>query len=359
MTSQVTDQDPRVHHQSTGHPLDMKPKADRPKALYILGADSLEVIYGPEERRELAQLADVIAPPRTAASIRENPEALRDVEVIFSGWGAPIMDAEFMKAAPNLKAVFYGAGSVRHFLTDAFWASGVRISSAYSVNALPVAEYTMSVILLSLKQFWAFASLARRGQGWGDHTRHVPGAFRSTVGLISFGMIARRVIELLERFDLRFLVYCPFLSAEEASAAGVQRCSLEEVFEQADVVSLHTPNLPETRGMITGAHFASMKQGATFINTARGPVVRQPEMIEALRRRPDLTAVLDVCDPEPCPAGSPLLELENVVVTPHIAGSHGPECQRLGCFVLNEFRRYLAGEPLEGELTRKLAAKLA
>lgn len=322
-------------------------------------SDSLDIIYGPEERGRLEQLADVIAPPQTAASVRENPGLLKDVEVIFSGWGAPSLDAEFLRSAPNLKAVFYGAGSVRYFVSDAFWASGVRISSAYSVNAVPVAEYTMSVIMLSLKSFWKFVAKAKRGEGWGNHTRHVPGAFRATVGFVSFGMIARRVLHLLRHFDLHFLIYCPFLSAEEASDLGVERCSLEYIFEEADVVSLHTPNLPETRGMITGRHLASMKEGATFINTARAPIVRQAEMIEVLRRRPDITAVLDVCDPEPCPAESPLLELENVVYTPHIAGSHGPECRRLGHFVVNEFRRYLAGEPLEGELTRDLAAKLA
>ena len=111
--------------------------------------------------------------------------------------------------------------------------------------------------------------------------------------------------------------------------------------------------------MIVGRHFSSMKRNATFINTARGCIVREAEMVEVLRCRQDLTAVLDVCDPEPCALDSSLLTLPNVVLTPHISGSHGPECQRLGRYMVDEFRRYLAGEPLRWQITRELAKNLA
>ena len=111
--------------------------------------------------------------------------------------------------------------------------------------------------------------------------------------------------------------------------------------------------------MITRELFALMKRDATFINSARGPIVCQHDMEEALAQRPDLTAILDVADPEPLPASSRLLSLPNVVLTPHIAGSQGQECQRLGQYMVEEFKRYLAGEPLHWQITRELAAKLA
>jgi phosphoglycerate dehydrogenase-like enzyme len=111
--------------------------------------------------------------------------------------------------------------------------------------------------------------------------------------------------------------------------------------------------------MITGRHFEMMKPGATFINTARGAVVREAEMAEVLRQRPDITAVLDVTDPEPPTPDSPLLKLPNVVLTPHIAGSMGTECQRLGQDMLEEFQRYLAGEPLKWRITEEAAARMA
>ena len=329
------------------------------KAIYILDPASLDVIYGPEERQEIERRVHLYAPPQSSESIRENLSLLEDAELIFSGWGAPAMDEAFLAAAPKLRVLFYGAGSVRPFITEAFWRREIALTSAYAANAVPVAEYVLGAILLSLKNFWQLAAGTRSGLGWGDHTRRVPGGFRSTVGLVSCGMIARKTLEMLRMFDLRRLVYCPFLTREEAQELGVERCSIEEIFQRADVVSLHTPDLPETRGLITGRHLASMKSGATFINTARGAVVRELEMIDTLRNRPDLTAILDVCHPEPPALDSPLLSLPNVVLTPHIAGSLGPECRRLGSYMVDELHRYLAGVPLRWQIDEKLAAKLA
>jgi phosphoglycerate dehydrogenase-like enzyme len=243
--------------------------------------------------------------------------------------------------------------------TEAFWDRGITITSAYGANAVPVAEYTLSTIILSLKKFWKYAEMTRRGEGWGDHLRSVPGAFRTTVGLVSCGMIARKLIAMMRMFDMRCIVYCPFLTEEEADELGVERCSLEDVFRRSEVVSIHTPLLAETIGLITGKLISSMKPDSTLINTSRGPIIREAEMVEVLRQRPDLTAILDVCEPEPPVLGSPITTLPNVVLTPHIAGSLGPECFRLGNYMVNEFRRYLAGEPLKWQINRELAARLA
>jgi phosphoglycerate dehydrogenase-like enzyme len=125
------------------------------------------------------------------------------------------------------------------------------------------------------------------------------------------------------------------------------------------VVSLHTPWLPETEGLIRGSHLASMKRGAAFVNTSRGAVVREAEMVSVLKDRPDITAVLDVTHPEPPEPDSLLYDLPNVVLTPHIAGSQGDECRRMGRLIVGELRRYVAGEPLEHEITRERAAMMA
>ncbi len=332
----------------------------RPKGLYILDAGSVDLIYGPEERRDIAELVDIAQPPQTKESVARNPGLLAEVDVIFSGWGAPTMDAAFLATAPRLKAVFYGAGSIRGFVTEAFWQRGIAVTSAYAANAVPVAEYTLGVILLSLKHFWALSAQSKRGVGWNSQERkQAPGAFRRTVGLVSLGMIARKLLERLGPFDLERVVYCPFLTDEEAVKLGIERCSLAEVFRRADLVSLHTPHLPETRGLITGELLASMKPGATFINTSRGAVVREAEMIEVLRQRPDLTAILDVTDPEPPVQGSPLLTLPNVILTPHIAGSMNQECRRMGRYMVEELRRYLAGVPLQWQITEEKSRTMA
>ena len=337
---------------------DDKPCA-RPKALFLLGEKDYGLIYPPEARQEIARLTRIVGSPQTRESILNTPKLLEEAEIIFSGWGAPKMDEAFLQKAPNLRAVFYGAGTVGYFITEAFWRRDIVLTSAWAANAVPVAQYTLGVILLSLKHFWKYAAHAKAGGPWGDQHRLLPGGYRTTVGLVSFGMIARTLSGMLAPFELPRLVYCPFLTPAEAASQGVELASLDEVFQRADVVSLHCPMIPETSGLITGRHIASMKYGATLINTARGGIVRENEMIDVLRKRPDLTVVLDVTDPEPPEPGSSLLAQPNVIVTPHIAGSHHHECWRMGAAMLAELKRYLASEPLRWQITREMSVKLA
>ena len=131
-----------------------------------------------------------------------------------------------------------------------------------------------------------------------------------------------------------------------AAALGLRLVTLEELFARCDVVSLHVPLLPSTRGLVTARLVASMKPNATLINTARGAIL-EPAVVSVLSQRPDLQAVLDVTDPEPLPAGSLLRSLPNVTLTPHVAGSVGRECRRLGDMMVDELRRFVAGQPLQ------------
>lgn len=329
------------------------------KALFVLDQNSYDLIYGPEERRDIDSLVDVIAPIQTREVVRENPNILKEVEIIFSGWGGPKVDEEFLTAAPNLEMIFYGAGSIKGIVTDASWDRSVRITSAYAANGIPVAEFTLSQILFSLKRGWHYA-LSIKNQGMYPPSKEgIPGAYGSTIGIISLGMIGRYVCQLLKTFDLRVLAYDPYASQEVADELNVELCSLDEIFQRSDVVSLHTPWLPETEGMITGEHFNAMKENATFINTARGAVVRENEMIDVLKKRRDLFALLDVTWPEPPIAGSPLYTLPNVILTPHIAGSIGKECNRMGRYMVDELKRYLRGEELHWEISREKASILA
>jgi phosphoglycerate dehydrogenase-like enzyme len=332
--------------------------ATRPKGLYLLGAGMRDLIYGPDEQRHIAERVELVAPPQTAETIAGNRRLLADVETIFSGWGMAALDAEFLRDAPRLKVVFYGAGSVRGFVTEESWRRGIVVSSAWGANAVPVAEYTLAAILFCLKHAFAYAAAVRR-EGHYPARWPVPGAYRSTVGLVSLGMIGRLVRERLRSHDLRVVAYDPLVAPGEAARLGVELLPLDRLFREADVVSLHTPWLKETETLIRGKHLAALKPGAAFINTARGAVVNQDEMIAVLQRRPDLSAVLDVTWPEPPPAGSPLYTLPNVFLTPHIAGSMDAECRRMGRYMVEELDRYLAGQPLQWLVTRERAATMA
>ncbi|MDF3058970.1 MAG: glycerate dehydrogenase [Rariglobus sp.] len=335
------------------------PVRQPPRAVFAMDPDALNLVYGPHDRQAMAGLVDIGDLVLTPGNWRNHLDTLRETEFIFSGWKAPCFDADFLASTPNLRAIFYAAGSVRYCTSEAFWSRNIPITSAYAANAVPVAEYTVSVCILALKQFWRRSALARRGEGWGDHTRPIPGAFRATIGLVSFGMIARKVAELLRAYDVDVLVYCPYLKPSEAARLGVRLASIAEVFQNADVVSVHTPVLPETLGLVGGELVSLMKPDATLINTARGRILDQPTVIAALRARPDLTAVLDVTDPEPPSADDPLFTLPNVIVTPHIAGSHGRECQRMGSYMVDELRRFLAGQPLRWRVTHEMINRMA
>ncbi len=146
-------------------------EGSRPKALFVLERRTCDLIYGAEVQASLREMADFYAEPQTRESVALHPEILEKVEVIFSGWGAPRMDRAFLDAAPNLKAVFYGAGTIGYFVTEDFWNRGIVVTGASEINAQPVAEYTLGTILLGLKNFWGLSVGVRDGLGWGDHTR--------------------------------------------------------------------------------------------------------------------------------------------------------------------------------------------
>ncbi len=326
-------------------------------ALFLLDDVHWPHVYGPEERKRLEAFIPRPFRFHTRQTILKKPGDLAEAEVIFSSWGMPPCDEAFLAMAPNLKAVFHGAGSVRSFVTDALWRRGIVVSSANSSLSVTVAEFALAQILLSLKSMWRHAAEMHAARKIVYCS--LPGIYDSVVGIVSVGAVARHLIGLLRHFKLRVVAYDPFLTEEKAGELNVEKVSLEELFEISDVVSLHTPWLPETEGMIRAHHFTRMKPGATFINTARGAVVNEPEMIEVLARRPDLYALLDVTHPEPPLPDSPLYDLSNVTLTPHIAGALKSECRRLGTMAVDEFERYLKGEPLHGAVREEMMATIA
>jgi phosphoglycerate dehydrogenase-like enzyme len=308
------------------------------------------------------QSVEALLPTRPGCLRREElagcAQDLAGVEVVWSTWGMPALDDGDLACLPALKAVFYAAGTVRGF-APALLAHGVTVCSAWRANALPVAEATLGHILLALKQTWGQARAIRAARSWDCADRPaITGAYGATVGLIALGAVGRRVAELLRPFDLHVLAYDP-MGPKDAGFLGVELVSLDDVFRRADVVSVHAPSLPTTRGMIRGAHLEMLRPYATFINTARGALVRQDEMIAVLRRRPDLQAVLDVVEPEPPAPDSPLFELPNVLMTPHIAGSAGNEVLRMSDWMIDECARFLGGQPLRHAVTPALLAAMA
>ncbi|HKB90120.1 MAG TPA: hydroxyacid dehydrogenase [Opitutaceae bacterium] len=333
-------------------------RTSRPTGIFLLKKGYWKALYGETTSQAIDQRVSLLANPDDLDEGPSAPEGLADAQIIFAGWSTPVMDETFLASAPNLQTVFYAGGSVRPFATEAFWERGIRVTTAYAVNAIPVSEYVLGAILLSLKHSFQISTGMRAVRGVSD-LPVIPGAYGSTVGLVSLGAVGRRLCKLLRSFDVTVIAYDPFISIREAEDLCVELTSLDELFARADVISLHTPLTAATEGLISGRHFDAMKSGVTFINTARGAVVRENEMIAVLQRRPDLQVILDVTCQEPPETSSPLYNLPNVFLTPHIAGSVGTERLRLGKCMLEELDRYLSGRPLLWEITRERATIMA
>ena len=324
------------------------------KAIFLGDPFHVDRVYG-ERRTRIAALL----PTRPGVLRAGDLDALRDqltaVEVVFSTWGMPPVDAEVLACLPRLTAVLYAAGSVKGF-AEPLLQRGIQVSSAWRANALPVAEWTLGHILLGLKQTFQLARSVRHDRAYhGANSASVTGAYGATVGLIALGVIGRRVVELLRPFAVRVIAHDPYAKPVE----GIELVGLDELFRRSDVVSMHAPWIPATEGMLGGEHFRLMKPWSTFINTSRGKLVREDELIAVLRERPDLQAILDVTWPEPPVADSPLFDLPNVLLTPHIAGSAGNELQRMADLMVDECERYLRGESPQHDVSLAMLPTMA
>jgi len=295
----------------------------------------------------------VIAPdgdPRAPAA----RQALTEAGVVMTGTGTHRLDDDVLDGAPHLRAIVHAAGTLRPIVTEDVYDRGIVLSSQASANALPVAEYTLAMVLLELKgvPLAAQAYATARGEVDVDALLADHGAYRRRVGIISASAIGRRVIELLRPFDVETCVYDPYLSAEDAERIGTRLLPLEDVMRTSDVVSLHAPLLPETIGMIGAAELARLRDGAVFINTARGALVDQAALVSELRRG-RIRAVIDVTDPEVPPPDSGLWGCPNLVLTPHVAGSRGRELVRIGAQAVEEVERFCTGQPLQHSVPRE------
>lgn len=323
--------------------------------------DYLPAVYADYIRNSLAVEANLDEKLYNENDLRENPELFKDVTCVFSTWGMPnLNEKDISELLPNLQCVFYAAGSVQAFART-FLARKVRVFSAWAANAVPVAEYTVAQIILANKGFfrtYGFKSELSR-QKSKELMAEIRGNYGATVGIIGAGMIGKRVINMLKKYCLNIIVFDPFLPEEDAKEMGVEKVTLEELFRRSHVVSNHLANNEATKGMLTGSLFSSMPHGAAFLNTGRGAQVRENELIDVLRKRDDLTAVLDVTDPTRPAPDSPLYSLSNCILTPHIAGSQGDEFYRMAECMLEEFRLWKDGKPTNYEVTEQMLLTMA
>ena len=326
---------------------------DRIKAGINTTRANWEYVFRPEtiERlREYLEFDDSNLPDSPdKAFVIEN---VRDARVVLSTWGAVPYEADLLSVCPDLALVTYGAGSVKGFLTDALIAADVAVCSAVHLNAQPVAEFTLGLIFTALKNVFMHhhAFLENGRDAWSVNKRtYIGGYYRTKIGVLGFGQVSRQLLELLKRFDFEILLEDPYVSAEDAREHGARKAEIDEIMETCDVVTLHHADIPKNENMINAERLRLMKDGARFINTSRGRLVNEADLADELATG-RIWAFLDVTYPEPPAEDSPLYRMKNCVITPHIAGSVGTECFRMGDYCLREVENWIHGRAFENRL---------
>jgi phosphoglycerate dehydrogenase-like enzyme len=332
----------------------------RPVAVFAIAPWAFDGVFPADLLTRLGELAD-IDPATTFTSFDGQSEALAEADILLSGWGCPRIDAGVLAAAPRLRAVVHAAGTVKALVDPVVFERGVIVSSAAEANAVPVADYTMAMLVLGAKQAFSrakryAAAVEGMPRDWlsGEGT----GLHNCTVGVIGASRIGRLVLRRLGSYDVRVLLYDPYVTAAEASDLGVEQVSMDELCRRSDLVTVHAPALPETRHILDGRRLDLLSDGAVVVNTARGSLIDTEALTRACASG-RISAVLDVTDPEPLPPGHPLFALPNVMITPHLAGAQGRELRRLGEFAVAEVSRLLSGAPLLGRVEPEHLAYIA
>lgn len=303
------------------------------------------------------QISEVEAILGTKANVIECDDAPGgDEEFLFSTWGFPKID---VKKYPNLKCVFYGAGSVQLFGRNLL-ENNIRLFSAWKANAVPVAEFTFAQMLLAVKGYFPSLKLAKVNRPEANKLINAhPGAYRTRVGILGLGAIGSLVAERLKSTDLEVWAYDPFVKEDRAEKLGVQLHSLEEIFSNCQVISNHIANLPATVGILKREHFFAMRDYACFINTGRGAQLNEKDLYDALKENPTRFALLDVIIDEKNFDKCILNDLDNCFITPHMAGTSGLETERMGQRMVDNMKLYLNGMKSEDEVTLKMLETMA
>ncbi|UXN66364.1 hydroxyacid dehydrogenase (plasmid) [Phyllobacterium sp. A18/5-2] len=329
---------------------------------FAMQPERTQYVFPPELLSKIDDIGRILdQEPMTRFDDDRGKRLLAEAEILVTGWGAPVFDAATLASAPRLQLLVHAAGTIKGVIDDCVFEAGIAVSHAAEANAQPVAEFTLAAIIFAGKQIIRLRDLyvADKGRMRTHLLQAQPiGNYRRTVGIVGASRIGRRVIELLRPFDYTVLLYDPLVGHDSARLLKVEKVDLDTLMAQSDIVSVHAPLLPQTRHMIDAQRLALMKNGATLINTARGALIDEAALIDRLKSGA-IDAILDVTDPEVPEKNSPLYQLVNVFLTPHIAGAIGLERMRLGATAVDEITRFVQGKPLLFEVRKDDLERMA
>lgn len=316
-------------------------------------------IFQDDIMEDLKTYADVIGNdlgrPFTTAELAERA---RDCDAIVTSWGAPKIDLSVVRSAPKLKIIAHAAGSVKNIIDESVWDAGIVVTNASSVMGVYVGEFALLLALALLRSLPKYTYGARAEMWQGLPCDGWETLIGKRVGLIGLGQTARGFIRFLAPFQCELVGYDPYIVPEKASELGVKLIPLEELLSTSKVISLHAPITEETKGMLGAREFRMIRDGAVFINTARGILVDHDALYEELKTG-RFKAALDVTVPEPLPQDHPLRSLPNVIITPHVAGPTVDGRRDMFRCVVDDLKLFWEGKTPKNVVTKQMLRTMA
>ncbi len=285
-----------------------------------------------------------------ALSDDEKASLCRDVDAIIS------MDLSLnvLRGSPKVKLIQTLSAGYDRLDLPAILEMGIPVANNGGANAIAVSEHTIAMMISLSGNLWHQYDLTMKQRVWrqGMDRYRVVEITDKTVGIVGLGRVGKQVAKRLKGFDTR-TIYCDVIDIPQdvQQDLNVTPVSFEELLRESDIITLHVPLTRRTRGMISGPELEIMKPTAFLVNCCRGPVVDEKALHRALSQGTIAAAGLDVLEEEPTPADNPLFDLDNVVITPHMAGPGEESTQRAATFAYYNIGRVLSGETAESLVT--------
>ena len=319
-----------------------------------------EQLFAVEQQRRLRTLGEVtLQPGDDNLDEAQLTRLIKGRDIVITSWGTPQFSPAVLAAADRLRLIAHSAGTIKRLLPPPVFADGRRVTHAAAAMAIPVAETTLMLILLCLRRFHKI-DRAFIESGWAAAKALGPGTELegARIGIIGAGHTGRMVLKKLGALGAVLWLYDPYVSETVAAELGARKVDLETLLRECPLVSLQAPSTPETYRMLGAQQFSWLQDGAVFINTARTHPIDEAALLAELKSG-RISAALDVFEEEPLPDDSPFRQLDNVIISPHMAAVTEQAYQRQGRITTDEVASYLGAGKLRYEVTRDMLDRMA
>ena len=277
---------------------------------------------------------------------------VKGVDIVVAGWGSPQLSEKVMANADSLKYFVHTGGAVASYVCEEVYNRGVKVLSGNEMYAESVAEGVIAYILAALRRIPHFSSeLANKNWSWPNMSDNFArGLLGRSVGIVSYGAISKYLIPMLQPFRAKIKLYSRRpMDTEFLAKYNITQVSIDEIFETCDIITMQTALNEHTVNMITKTQLDKIKDGALFLNTSRGPIVNEADLIAAIKEK-RFDVVLDVYDQEPPAPDSQLYGNDNLMMMPHMAGPTIDMRDMITNALLSDVEGNMAGQPLANEV---------